>query len=144
MTVSGLTMSNAERQAVHDQDNQTHRHRSIVLRANRFGFSVRQSTVNWWRKAMFSACNAAWPRSPVRMELSVINISSSTAKERTSDSTQIQQFKWRYNFQEGQTHRGKLPVKYLYGIRDTVRKSLLLSEQEIDLAIRVLGLPDKS
>lgn len=59
---------------------QTHRHRSIVLSASRFGFSVRRSTVNWWRKAMFSACNAAWPRRPVRMELSVINRRSSTAE----------------------------------------------------------------
>src|SRR5262245_43118888 len=29
---------------------------------------------------MFSACNAAWPRRPVKSELSIINIRSSTAE----------------------------------------------------------------
>src|SRR5215510_14646633 len=80
MTVSGLTMMRVERQFDHNRDNQTHRHRSPGLRAIRFGVWFRWSTVSCWRNAMFSACNAAWPRRPVRRELSVITIRSSTAE----------------------------------------------------------------
>jgi hypothetical protein len=80
MTVSGFTISSAERHADHNRDNQTQRHRSTDFRASRLVFGFRWSTVNWWRKAMFSACNAAWPRRPVRREMSVINIRSSTAE----------------------------------------------------------------
>ena len=58
MTVSGMTMIRAERHPDHNRENQTERHRSPGLSAGRFLW-VRSSTVNGWRKAMFSACNAA-------------------------------------------------------------------------------------
>lgn len=40
-------------------------------------------------------------------------------------------------------HRGKLSKKYLYRIKETVKNSNLLTQQDIDAAIRVLALPEQ-
>jgi hypothetical protein len=78
---SGLTIINVERHADHNLDNQTHRHRSTALRTNRFGSRVSLEHRPLCRNAMFSACNAAWPRRPVRRQrIIIINIRSSTAE----------------------------------------------------------------
>jgi hypothetical protein len=61
MTVSGLTITSAERHWLHIRDSQTHSKRSAAVSGNRDA-RVRCSTSSWWRKATFSSWSAARER----------------------------------------------------------------------------------
>src|SRR5437879_1377017 len=65
MTVSGLTMTSAVRQAVHERDSHAQSHRSAVTSRNRRDRD-RFSTCSWCRKASTSSCSAARDRRPLR------------------------------------------------------------------------------
>jgi hypothetical protein len=61
MTVSGLTMANAERQSHQRRDRQTHNIRSPEVNFGRFTADL-CSTPIWWRRARFSSLRAARER----------------------------------------------------------------------------------
>src|SRR6267143_4463900 len=58
-TVSGLTMTTANRQAVHNLDSQTHKRRSVARKRTRWPLGERCRTRSWWRKARISTCRVA-------------------------------------------------------------------------------------
>ena len=57
ITVSGLTITSADRQSSHTRDNQTHKNRSVG--ANFARFTDRCKTPSWCRRARFSNCRTA-------------------------------------------------------------------------------------
>jgi len=58
ITVSGLTITRAERQPVHRRESQTHKRRSPGFRGSRLR-PPRRRTLIWWRRARFSTCRQA-------------------------------------------------------------------------------------
>lgn len=74
MTVSGLTIKNADRQPVHSRESQTHNSRSEGCKRRRWPRLERCRTKSWCRSAIISACRTARARKQSRRETSRVNM----------------------------------------------------------------------
>jgi hypothetical protein len=70
MTVSGLTIINADCQSVHNLDSQTHNRRSVARKRTRWPLLARCRTRIRWRRARISVCRLARVRKQAGTEKS--------------------------------------------------------------------------
>jgi hypothetical protein len=80
ITVSGLTISSADRQSAHKRESQTHLCRSVAERLSRRPRLERCRTKSWCRSARISACKTArvrkQPRRANKSEKNAVNMGS--------------------------------------------------------------------